>query len=338
MNKKKKEELLKELNLSESDLKRFIKKNKKQKETIEEVIEKGYTIYKVNRTGKIANYFFEHLSDDIIRKYPHLFERLFDNLKLSGIKLLSRTYLSIILFFTSLGFLVGLLGGILIFLNGGVLSALIKGLAAAIFFAVLVFFIAYIYPGSLAKSRSKKMKSELPFVILHMSAVAGSGAQPAAVFKLIAESDEYPELSGEVKKIVNYINLFGYDLTTALRAVNLTTPSLEFKELLNGMIANVESGGDLKDYLKNKADDSLRTYKLDRKKYVEGLAIYSDIYTGVLIAAPLLFLVSLAIINVIGGDLFGLSINLIASVGAYVVLPILNILFLMFVNLMQPTS
>src|SRR3989344_4985241 len=107
MDKKKKETLLKELNIGEHEVKRFIKKKTKQKQDIAEVIEKGYSIYEVNKLGKTANYFFEHSADSLIRKSPHLFDRLFENLKLSGIKLLSRTYLAIILFFTLLGFLVG---------------------------------------------------------------------------------------------------------------------------------------------------------------------------------------------------------------------------------------
>ena len=156
--------------------------------------------------------------------------------------------------------------------------------------------------------------------------------------KLKKQGKSELEISKEIKKIVNYVNLFGYDLGTALKAVSLTTPSPEFKDLLTGINASTESGGDLKSYLSGKASEALNTYKLERKKYVESLATYSDIYTGVLIASPLLFMTTLAIINVIGGSLGSVSVKTIAYVGSFFVIPFLNIIFLVFLSLTQPET
>jgi len=336
LSKKERKKYLEKLNIKDEDIKRFIKKRKKKAEDIEEVIKKGYTTYKISYVGKTANYFFKNISYSLIKKHPEWFKKLFNNLRLSGIKTFSRTYVSIILLLTCLGFIFGTLLGIIFFLNYGIFGGIIRALLFGIFIMILASFGAYYYPSMLISGRSRKIKNELPFVVLTMSAVAGSGANPISVFKLILETGEYKEIGTEIKKIMNYVNLFGYDLTTALKAVALTTPSESFKEMLNGMVATVESGGDLKDYLKGKADDTMNTYRLERKKYVQGLAIYSDLYTGLLIAAPLLFLVALAIINVLGGTLFGVKISTIANIGTYALLPLLNIAFLFFVNLMQP--
>ena len=183
---------------------------------------------------------------------------------------------------------------------------------------------------------SKKIKLELPFALVHMSAVAGSGAKPIAIFELLAESSEFDELKREIKKILNYVNLFGYNLTTALRAVSKVTPSKEFKELLEGMVSTIETGGNLSGYLKEKAEDALSTYKMDRKKQVEALATYSDVYTAILIAAPLLLVVTLAIINSIGGKLAGMDVKFIAWIGVLGVMPLLNIGYFTFLKVTQP--
>ena len=169
-----------------------------------------------------------------------------------------------------------------------------------------------------------------------MAAIAGSGAQPISMFRLLLNSGEYKGLESEIKKIVNYVNLFGYDLSTALKTVSSTTPSKRFKDVLSGLAATIESGGSLKSYLSSMAEDTMNTYKLDRKKYVESLSTYSDIYTGVLIAAPLLFLVTLAIINVLGGAIGGIGVATIAIFGTYVAIPVLNIMFVLFLNIIQP--
>ena len=185
-------------------------------------------------------------------------------------------------------------------------------------------------------SRNRMIKNDLPFVIIHMAAVAGSGAKPLSMFKLIASSGEYRGLEAEIKKILNYVNLFGYNISTALKTVATTTPSPRFRDLLTGMVATIESGGSLKSYLNSMAQDAMHTYSLERKKYVEVLSTYSDIYTGILIAAPLLFIVTLAIINLLGGDIAGVSVKVIALLGTYLVIPLLNIFFLLFLNITQP--
>ena len=249
--KKEKIKYLKELNLKEEDIEGFIKRRKKKKEKIEEVIERGYTTYKINYLGKVANYFTRDIAYSFVKKNPNLFKRLFQNLRLSGIRMFSRTYASILLFLIALGFVLGTLLGVVLFLKYGMINAVIRGLIFGILVMLLTGFLTYHYPSILIGSRARKIKNELPFVLLTMSAVAGSGANPISIFKLILEAGEYKEISGEIKKIMNYVNLFGYDLTTALRAVAKTTPSEHFKELLNGMVATIESGGDLKDYLRN---------------------------------------------------------------------------------------
>ena len=184
----------------------------------------------------------------------------------------------------------------------------------------------------------KRIKEDLPFMIVHMSAVAGSGARPSSVFSLLLKSEEYKGVEGEIKKIVNYINLFGYDLSTALRTVARTTPSDEFRELLNGMFSTITTGGSLKEYLNVKANEAISQYRLDRKRYVESLATYSEVYIGLLIAAPLLFFVALAIVNTLGSTVAGLSIQVVAYLGIFILIPGLNIAFYAFMNLVQPKS
>ncbi len=156
------------------------------------------------------------------------------------------------------------------------------------------------------------------------------------MFKLISHSSEYGEISIEIEKVTNYITFFGYDILTALKAVAITTPSDDFKEFIDGFVSTVETGGDLKDFLKQKSSETLINYRLERQKYVESLGTYSDIYTGVLIAAPLFFVTALSLVAVLGGTIGGMSVNTIITLGTYLVIPGLNLLFLIFLEINQP--
>lgn len=329
-------EATKEEELFKQQIKDFLKTYRKRKL---EVTKEGdvFTVYKSTGIGKLANAIFEDYSLSLIQKYPLFYKKLHEDLTISNLPILSRTYFSIILFLTTLVTISTLVvSAILFFETNSIIMILLKSFMFALLFGVGTFFLVYYYPFSVASNRIKHIKNEIPFMIIHMAAIAGSGANPSSMFKLLLNSKDYPELSGDIKKIVNYINLFGYDLSTTLRAVSKTTPSKEFSDLLNGMITTINTGGSLKDFLKSKADESLTTYKLERKQYSETLSAYSDVYTGVMIAAPLLFIVVLAIINSIGGTIGGFTVATIANVGTFGVIPVLNIIFILFVSVIQP--
>jgi flagellar protein FlaJ len=320
----------------------YLEQIRPKKEEAGTLVLKEYTVYEANHYGKTANKFVEQYSEKLIKSMPKQYESLVYALRTSDTKILSKTYVSMMLFTSIITTFVALLIIPLITLLTSQINILniIKsvfgslvgaGLAGAATMAIF-----YFYPIMQANSRRRQIKNDLPFVIIHMSAVAGSGAQPISMFNLLFGSGEYKGLEGEIKKIINYVNLFGYNLSTALRTVALTTPSAEFRELLTGIVTTTETGGDLKQYLTSKAEDAMASYNLERKKDVESLATYSDVYTGILIAAPLLFFVTLAIINLMGGSMMGMTTSMLATLGTYVALPILNIGFIVFLNLMQP--
>lgn len=335
LSKKEREQYLQDIHIENYLLEKFIKKPEKTKVTVKE---EKFTVYRSTGYSRLSNSFCEGFALYFIKRYPNFFKRLYETLKISGIKFLSKTYVSMI-FFTS--FLIAFLT--LVFslavqyaLGSNIIFAAVKSVAISFVAFVITFAVVYFYPNSVAGSKRKKIKNDLPFVIIHMSAVAGSGAQPISMFNLVLSSGEYKGMEDEIKKIVNYVNLYGYDLSTAMKAVSITTPSPEFKELLTGITATIESGGDLKAYLKGKSEDAVNTYKMERKKYVESLGAYSDMYTGILIAAPLLFMVTLAIINILGGKIGPFTVQMLSTIGVYGAIPLMNILFLVFIQLIQP--
>ena len=303
----------------------------------EQLLEKEYSVYEVNTIARLVNRFTENSTSKLIKRLPGYYDMLSHAIRTSDLKILSRSYANLMVFFPLLISIISLIVLPFIF-SGGILLNIVKSVFISFFAGVFAVVLFYIYPLMNAISRQNKIKEDLPFALMHMSAVAGSGAQPIAMFNLLLSSHEYKGLEGEIKKIVNYVNLFGYNLSTALRAVALTTPSKDFRELLNGLVTTIEGGGSLKEYLIAKADESMTRYQLDRKKYVETVATYSDIYIGVGIAGPLLFFVTLAIIQGLGGALMGMSVATIATVGTYAFLPLLNIVFIIIISLLQPAE
>ena len=255
LDKKTKEKFIQDTNTENYVLRRIKKKINKKEEIKEEI---AYTVYKPTAFGTTANLFVENLTLYLTKQHPKLFNDLSLLLRLGDIKMLSKTYISIALFSSILAGI----GSFLLFLlyvaasGGNILLGLIKAVPISFLVLLITPALFYFYPYTTIGNRKKAIKNDLPFVIIHMAAIAGSGALPSSIFNLILNSGEYKGLEGEIRKIVNYVNLFGYDLSTALKAVSLTTPSPEFKDLLTGIIATTEGGGDLRAYLSGKAVDA----------------------------------------------------------------------------------
>ncbi len=310
------------IKVRKSEIKKFARQQK-EKETKKP---EEFKVYKTNFYSQMANFFMEDLSFYLSKRYPDQNEDLTNELTLANIKILSKTYISIILFTTIISFPLITLISFLITFN------ILLSLPIGILGTILTFFTIYKYPTFEKSTRAKAIRQELVFGLIHMSAVASSGATPLKIFKLLVDSNEYKHLQTELERILNYVNIFGYNLTTSLKSVAMTTPSPDLRELLFGLASTIETGGGIKEYLQSKSDDALSKYKIDQKKYLEVIATYSEIYTGILIAAPLLFLVTLAILERISPNLGGVPIGTIASLSVFGALPLLNIIYLLIVE------
>jgi flagellar protein FlaJ len=211
-------------------------------------------------------------------------------------------------------------------------SAIAGGATA---FAVLTIY--HSYPFHLLTSKKNSINANMPFALNHMGAIAASGVPPFVIFRLISTIPEYGEIANESKRVVRNVEAFGMDLISAIRNVADRTPSTEFRQFLYGIVSNTETGGDLKGFLESSAKEALFDYKLKREKYLQTLSTYADFYTAVLIAAPLFFVSVLSILSLIGGQIFGLSIPTAIRLGVYVLMPLLNTVFILFVHYTQPT-
>jgi len=309
------------IKIRRGEIKEFVKTQKDKKKE-----EKRFKVYKSSFYSRIANFFMEDFAFFLSKKYPEFTNKLSKELTLANIRILSKTYMSLMLFSTFLAFPVITAISFIFLLK--IWMAIFIGLGAS----VLTFFIFQKYPSYEKSTRAKMIRQELVFALIHMSAVASSGATPIKIFKLLSESKEYKHLQPEFERILNYINVFGYNLTTSLKAVAASTASVDFRELLYGLASTIETGGGLKEYLNSKSEDALINYRLDQQKHLEVISTYSEIYTGILIAAPLLFVVTLAILERISPNLGGMPISKIALLAVFLLIPLLNVIFILLLE------
>ncbi len=288
--------------------------------------------------NKVRYVFLKRIALRLFGKYTDMFSATFIGLKnailKSGMDIIFRTYVSLMFFTAFFSLILSFIVLYALFYFNVVPFAYVVFIPLCL--SVSSFIIFYAYPFFVASSRRRNMEANLPFAINHMSAVATSGVPPYMIFKLLSKFGEYGEVSKESGKIVRNMEVFGQDITTSLKEVSARSPSKLFSDLLDGICSIIETGGNLQTYLAQQAEAALFEYRMKREKYMEILSTYADFYTAVLIAAPMFLVAILAIMNMIGGELFGMSIDQAMNIGIFVLMPVLNIGFILFVHMTQP--
>jgi flagellar protein FlaJ len=300
---------------------------KKEVEKIKSVVDKYYFL------KMIAIKLFGRLSD----KFSSSFVSLKESLITANARILFRTYLSLAFFSAFLTFIATFIMTMLFVINFklNLIFAFFGLLIVPLFFSSLTFFMIFVYPFSVSQSRRRDIEANLPFALTHMAAVSESGAPPLTIFKILSKFNEYGELSKEADEIARNVELFGLDEISALKDSANKTSSPDLKDVLEGMIVTIQSGGSLKSYLIEESGKAMFNYTIKREKYNQLLSTYADIYTALLIAAPMIFIVVLAALNIMGGDMFGFTIQELMTLGI-LALATLNLMFLTFLSLTQP--
>lgn len=330
---------LKELSFTDNSIKRLKKEYKV-------VIEKTEEFKKPSSYGRISNKFFSKLSADLFAK--GYFKGLNNELRKANLYFLSQTYVSMAFFSSLIALFASICLLILLFFfnlsfefpflastNEPIFLRFMKNFWVVIAFPILTFFAFYFYPFTEKKSIASKINQELPFAVIHMSAIAGSGIEPTKIFKIIVISKEYPNTRKEIKKLLNEINIYGYDLVSALRNIASVTSSDKLAELFKGMAMTITSGGSLKEFLDKRAETLIFDYKIEREKYSHMAETFMDIYISVVIAAPMIMTMLLVMISLTGMG-FGLSLNALTLL-TVLGISLINIFFLVFLHLKQPS-
>jgi flagellar protein FlaJ len=288
----------------------------------------------LSKYRRFASRTFDWLSE----KYPDILKPVKFTLPKSGMMISSKNYVSTICLTILIGYFLSLIIVsvlILTVLKLNIFLTILSLIFVPVIIGVLILVAGFFYPYERVLSRRRSIETNLPFAISHMGAIAASGVSPQAIFKLLAEFKEYDVLADEMQKIVRNIEVFGLDPMTALREVSKRSPSEKFRQLLQGLLTTIESGGDLRTYLKNAGEQALFRWRIKREKYLEQLSTYAEFYTGLLIAAPL-FLISLfSVMNMIQPQLGGFDIAQLMTMSVYLIIPAMNTGFLIFLHMTQ---
>ena len=314
-----------------------LKRLKKRK-----VVDEGIKEEKPSKYIHLSNRFFSDFSVRMLEKGN--FKKIRKDLMKTNIRMLPKSYISVMLFTTLLSFFVGIFFfTFFLFFNLSPILPIITPMQTElsrrflqVFWIIpavpiLTFISMYLYPGMEKQSLAGKIDREIPFAAIHMSSISGSMINPSKIFSVIVSTHEYPNIEKEFIKVLNEVNILGYDLVTALRNVAFNSPSKKLSELLNGLAITTTSGGNLPEFFEKRSQSLLFEYRLEREKESKAAETFMDIYISTVIAAPMILMLLLIIMKIsgLGIDLSAGMISLIMVLGV----SFANFFFLIFLQL-----
>ena len=294
---------------------------------------------------KRANEIFSTRSRKLLRE--HKFGKVERSIIKAKLKVIPASYLSVMFLSTIVASVIGLfLFVFFLFFNiqaslplivlaeGGLGLRFIRVFWILLAVPLGTFGMMYIYPSLEEKSAGQKINQELPFVTINMAAISGTMIDPSNIFKIIISTKEYPYIEKEFTRLMNEVDIYGYDLVNAMKSVASNSPSRKLADLLNGLATTISSGGKLGDFFEKRSESLLFEYKIDKEKYTKSAETFMDIYISVVIAAPMILMLLLMMMRVSG---LGLSLST-GTITLMTVLGVLliNIIFLTFLHVRQP--
>ena len=264
-------------------------------------------------------------------------------LEKAGIRVALPAYASFMLFISFMVFLLSLLYTPLFAFLAFRLPVFPIGIILGVFAGLLgfggAFIITYMLPSLVAGRRKSEVEVNLPFTLSFMSILASAGLPPNRIFKALAVLEErgHVGLAGEAKNILRDMELFGVDLSTALKEAARRCPSKILAGIFEGMIAVIHSGGDLGKYFDEEARSLMRARRAMLREFIDTLLMLAEVYMSLFIAFPLILLLLLAIMSFMGGGaVAGFTPEMLIMIIIYVMVPVFSILYLVMLNLITP--
>jgi len=215
--------------------------------------------------------------------------------------------------------------------------SLLFGVGGSLLVGALTIICFYIYPIYRADTIKRNLDDSMSFATGYLAILAGAGVPPNCMFRSLSKIPQNLAVIDESRIIVRDMELFGADTITALENASKRTPSEKFRELLEGFVATIHSGGNLMSYLMNRSRQNMKYKHIALRKFSDTLGVLSEFYVTLLVAGPLIFVVMLAVMAMIGGGGLGiLDPTLLLMLLTYIGIPVGSVIFIIILDVLSP--
>ncbi|WP_255464662.1 type II secretion system F family protein [Nitrosopumilus sp. b2] len=203
-------------------------------------------------------------------------------------------------------------------------------------FGIVAFVMTYQYPQNEKLKRKSKIAEEMAYFSGYMGTLASSGLTLEGIFRTIAIEQTNEEIVKDAQHLTRDLELLGMDIENALKDLSDRSPLDTYTEFLEGIISNLEVGGNLKDYFVASGEVQLEQRKNRIREANQSLGIVTEIYTILLIVFPLLGAIMLSIMGMMSVNLYNFSIISLMNILTYVFVPAFGIIMILMIDSLIP--
>jgi len=210
-----------------------------------------------------------------------------------------------------------------VFLLHIAISALIFVITAN---AALLFFRTY--PSLLKKERTTAINLLLHNAVAYIYAMRRGGSEMMAIFRSVArETRVYGEVAHEFRRIVRDTDYFGYDMVSALRHLQETTPSEKLRDFLQDLVSVIESGGDVTNFLEVRVRMYQEEARFEQKDFLNVLQMAAEMYVTLFVAGPLFIIIVMLVMGLVSDT----SVMYLSAI-IYILIPAGSLFFILFID------
>lgn len=200
------------------------------------------------------------------------------------------------------------------------LSAILT-LIVLVIYTLFLIFLALYNPVYKRYSRNVSIESRLPYTIAYFAALAASGMSLEEIVERVVEVEEVKTTRRELELFLTEVRLLGLDILTALERRSRMSPSIILSLFFSGLRDAYITAGNLYEYSAFMARRLLEMKRYELRRIVNSISMVAEMYVTLMVAAPLMFVVMLAVIGMMGGDVGGLPPQFIIALMLVVGIP-----------------
>ena len=184
------------------------------------------------------------------------------------------------------------------------------------------------YPSLLKKERATRINLLLHNAVAYIYAMRRGGTEMMAVFRSVArETRVYGEVAHEFRRVVRDTDYLGYDMVSALRHLQETTPSAKLRDFLQDLISVVESGGDVTGFLEVRVRMYQEEARFEQKDFLTTLQMTAEMYVTLFVAGPLFIIIVMLVMGLVSDT----SVMYLSAI-IYILIPAGSLFFILFVD------
>ncbi len=195
------------------------------------------------------------------------------------------------------------------------------------------YYVRWWIPVNVAATRRRRTEATMIRTIAFIYALSRSGMAFPDVMAVLSENrGVYGDAAQEVNAAVNDMHLLGVDVITAISEMAKRTPSEGFEEFSENLASVLRSGRNLSDFLHDQYEHHWDEAEARQEQLLDLLANLAEVYVTLIVAGPLFLITILVVIGLAtGGTLSSLWLL------AYVVLPLANLAFIIYLSTITET-